>query len=1126
MWQSIDMTATAFTKRLTQCSALFFLFAGLIIGCWNLLVPPETSTSVILASSALMTLGGLLGWPASKLWWSPEDCVTALEDPSTGVLITDFHGSILSANATATQLLQHEKAITQGCPINDLIDDTLWQAVRSTLLDETYDPTQSLSFTITPNCGPEHALTCVTRRIINRASNASYCIFQLKEIACQSGAKRTATSANLQLRRIVGKSSDVVVFTDSKLTITWANNNAHNAFNTDLIGKPAYYFIDPDHHQDFMKIMQQFTQKNRNEAALNGIRLVEGEHTMTTGRAVRLKLPEAPGYAMIFSTVMEQQQALAESRINQARFSQVFHGTPDAILLLRAADTMVLDFNEGFSRLLGYSREAAVGELEVDLKFWANATERAAIIQHLAEHREIINRETTLRTALGVVVHVEISLRYVEIDNDLCLLCIGRDITKRISAEAALVESEEKFEKMFSQSPDGIVILRHSDGVITDLNDALLNRSGYQRTELIGRSIYDAGRLIDDRDLAQASQTLTQEHMLTNCAVSFLTKEGEPVPALISASIVELSGEEHIMIIAKDISKQRTTEERLRSSEERFRGIFKNAPFGIMLIDLTGRVFQANRTATELLAYDEQELSGLHISRLIPEEDHKDLNDSLSSMTTNNNVSNRSERRMICNNGLELWTNFHTVLQKNSQGQAQYYIVQIADITSIKRSQQRMERMAFYDTLTNLANRRLFHERLEHAIEQSLRNKRASALLYLDLDNFKRVNDTLGHQMGDQLLREVATRLQQCVRSTDTVGRTGGDEFTILLTEIGAPHDAGAVAQKILNHLREPIQISGYPLIVTTSIGISMLPDDSLDPNELMRNADLAMYKAKEHGRNNYQFYSEDLNINAANRLRIEYQIRQALERDEFELFYQPKISLSDHRIVGVESLIRWHHPDLGLIGPDEFIAVAEETGSIIDIGAWVIKQACHACQVLSAQQQTPIQVAINISPRQFRDPNLVATMRRSLLDAELDPQNIEIEITETMLMQDINAAQNTINQLSKLGVRLAIDDFGTGYSSLNYLKRFPINTVKIDRSFVVDLPSNADDMAITRAVIAMAHQLKMEVVAEGVETKEQLAFLKQHQCEYAQGWLFSQALPLKQMLSLLAHDLKTVHLK
>ena len=431
--------------------------------------------------------------------------------------------------------------------------------------------------------------------------------------------------------------------------------------------------------------------------------------------------------------------------------------------------------------------------------------------------------------------------------------------------------------------------------------------------------------------------------------------------------------------------------------------------------------------------------------------------------------------------------------------------------------------MAFYDTLTNLANRRLFHERLEHAIAQSVRNKRASALLYLDLDNFKRVNDTLGHQMGDQLLREVATRLQQCVRSEDTVGRTGGDEFTILLTEIGTPTDAGVVAQKILNHLREPIHISGYPLIVTTSIGITVLPGDSLDPNELMRNADLAMYKAKERGRNNYQFYSDDLNTSAVNRLRTEYEIRQALEQGEFELYYQPKIALRDQRIVGVESLIRWNHPERGLIGPDEFIAVAEDTGSIIDIGTWVIEEACRACQILSAQQAAPVQVAINISPRQFRDPNLVATMRRSIREAKLDPQNIEIEITETMLMQDVEAAQITVQRLSELGVRLAIDDFGTGYSSLNYLKRFPINTVKVDRSFVMDLPANADDMAITRAVIAMAHQLKMEVVAEGVETKEQLEFLAHHKCEYAQGWLFSKALPLDQMIELLANDLGVI---
>ncbi len=504
----------------------------------------------------------------------------------------------------------------------------------------------------------------------------------------------------------------------------------------------------------------------------------------------------------------------------------------------------------------------------------------------------MIDYETTLRTADGAIVHVEISLRYVEIDNELCMLCTGRDITKRISAEAALVESEEKFEKMFSQSPDGIIILRYSDGVVTDLNDAILKRSGYSREQVAGQSIYDMQQFIDTDDLTQARDILSKEGVLSNRAVSFLTITGEPVPALISATVVELSGEAHIMIIAKDMSKQRITEKRLRSSEERFRGIFENAPIGIMLVDMQGRIFQANRTAADYLAYDEQSMIGIHISRLVPTEDRAGLKDKLNALTVKDINTDKAERRMICRDGLEIWTNFHVVLQQNSSGDGQYYIVQIADISDIKRSQQRMERMAFYDTLTNLANRRLFHERLDHAIERSRRASGSSALLYLDLDNFKRVNDTLGHQIGDHLLREVATRLQQCVRAEDTVGRTGGDEFTILLAEIGSPTDAGVVAQKILNHLREPIHVSGHPLIVTTSIGITIIPGDAVDPNVLMRNADLAMYKAKERGRNNYQFYSEDLNVNAVKRLRTEYEIRQALDNEEFELFYQPKIDL------------------------------------------------------------------------------------------------------------------------------------------------------------------------------------------------------------------------------------------
>ena len=594
--------------------------------------------------------------------------------------------------------------------------------------------------------------------------------------------------------------------------------------------------------------------------------------------------------------------------------------------------------------------------------------------------------------------------------------------------------------------------------------------------------------------------------------------------SLISATVLELRGEAHLMVIAKDISKQRATEERLRRSEERFRGIFENAPIGILLVDMDGQIFQSNHTAAEMLAYDTQHMYGIHISRLVPDQDRSPLKDALGSLQNTDIVTHKSEHRLICQNGLELWSNVNIVLQKGGGDEPLYYIVQLADISDIKRGQAQMERLAFYDTLTNLANRRLFQDRLEQTIERCQRYGSNAALLYLDLDNFKRVNDTLRYQAGDNLLCEVAARLSGCVRKEDTVGRPGGDEFAIVLNGVSTPADAGAVAQKIINKLREPITIGKHPIIVTTSIGITVFPIDGTDANVLMQNADLAMYKAKERGRNNCQFYSEDLNANKENRLCTEYDIRQAITGQQFELYYQPKVSLKTHQIVGVESLIRWNHPTRGLLAPDEFIPIAEDNGSIIEIGTWVIEEACRACNTITRSTGAPLDVAINILPRQFRDPDLVTTMRRSIREQNLQPNNIEVEITETMLMQDVEAAQATVVKLSELGVKLAIDDFGTGYSSLNYLRRFPIDTVKIDRSFVMDLPSNTDDLAITRAVIAMAHQLKMEVVAEEVETKDQMDFLAAEECEYAQGYLFSKAIQLPDLITLLQNKVAVIH--
>jgi len=539
----------------------------------------------------------------------------------------------------------------------------------------------------------------------------------------------------------------------------------------------------------------------------------------------------------------------------------------------------------------------------------------------------------------------------------------------------------------------------------------------------------------------------------------------------------------------------------------------------MMLADTSGRIFQANRFAADLLAYQGEDLPGTHLSRLVPATDRARLLEQLEKLISGDIPLSHSERRLVAQNGLEIWVNFRVVVQRNDEGNPLYFIIQMADISDMKRSQDSMERLAFYDTLTNLANRRLYNDRLQKAINNSQRHKTWAALMYLDLDQFKRVNDTLGHDAGDSLLKHVASRLQQCVREQDTVSRPGGDEFTIILDGITTVSEASRVAENILEELRKPISIAGQQLVVTTSIGISLLPQDSLDAQTLMRNADMAMYKAKERGRNNYQFFTSDMNDNAVNRLKIETELRSALDNDEFELYYQPKVRLVDHALIGVECLIRWNHPQRGLLGPVEFISIAEESGVIVNIGSWVIEQACIAGKILQNESNLPFQIALNMSPRQFRDPTLISTVRRCLRESNLPPELMELEITETMLMHDIKAASLTVQHLFDLGVQLAIDDFGTGYSSLNYLKRFPINTIKVDRSFVMDIPSSEDDMAITSAVIAMAHRLKMSVVAEGVETVKQLKFLKEQNCEYAQGYLFGKPMTLDSIRRLIASD-------
>ncbi len=438
------------------------------------------------------------------------------------------------------------------------------------------------------------------------------------------------------------------------------------------------------------------------------------------------------------------------------------------------------------------------------------------------------------------------------------------------------------------------------------------------------------------------------------------------------------------------------------------------------------------------------------------------------------------------------------------------------DVSTTRALTSKMIHLAQHDSLTDLPNRILFSDRLTEAIAAAHRYRRKLAVLFLDLDRFKHINDSLGHAIADRVLQSVASRLHASVRGSDTVSRQGGDEFVILLSEVACAQDAAVSAEKILLAVRTLHRIDQHDLHLTASIGIVTYPDDGTEAETLIKNADFAMYQAKDSGRNNYQFFKPDMNVCAVERQCLEVDLRRALENREFELHYQPKMSLETGAIMGVEALIRWRHPQRGLVPPAQFIPIAEACGVIVPIGRWVLREACRQTRAWRDAGLPPIRIAINVSPLELREKDFVATVRAILTEAGLEPCWLELELTETFLMQDANATAAVLQALTDLGVMLTLDDFGTGYSSLSHLKRFPISTLKIDQSFVRNLATDADDASIVSAVISMGESLHMRVVAEGVETRDQFVFLQEHSCPEGQGYYFSPPVVAGQLTRLL----------
>ncbi len=574
--------------------------------------------------------------------------------------------------------------------------------------------------------------------------------------------------------------------------------------------------------------------------------------------------------------------------------------------------------------------------------------------------------------------------------------------------------------------------------------------------------------------------------------------------------------EENVLwIIANSLSaaiERKQSLEHLRRSA----AAFESTRDGVVITDLKPRIVAINRAFSEITGYGEAEALGRNPSMIRSgRQDAAFYRQLWASLMTNGHWQGEIWNRRKSGEVYPQWLTISTV--KDDSGQACNYVGVMTDISQLKMSEARLERMAHYDPLTDLPNRVLARLRLEHAIEQADRYAHSIAVLFIDLDRFKNVNDSFGHPVGDELLVEITRRLKNRIRSEDTFARLGGDEFLLILERVVDPGEVGHIAQSLIDLLDEPFVLSGgQEVYIGSSVGISLYPSDGRSTTELIQHADVAMYQAKADGRNTYRFFTAELSIAAQKRLKLETRLRRALERNEFVVHYQPKVDVASGRIVGCEALLRWQDPEQGLIPPYEFIPVAEEIGLIVALGEWVLRTACEQAEAWSRAGLARLNMAVNLSARQLWKPDLAERIAGILSETGMPAQWLELELTESMIIGQEALVEERFADLKALGLRLAIDDFGTGYSSLAYLKRFPIDVLKIDRSFVHDIPEDINDMEIAAAIVAMARALKLEVVAEGVETCAQLAFLQEQACDVYQGYLFSKPLPAAEFERLL----------
>ncbi|MGA7709333.1 MAG: EAL domain-containing protein [Acidobacteriaceae bacterium] len=789
--------------------------------------------------------------------------------------------------------------------------------------------------------------------------------------------------------------------------------------------------------------------------------------------------------------------------------AEALNAASNSIVITDLAGNIVRS-NPAFSDLSGYSPEEVLGKnprllnsgkqtKEFYARMWATITSGTTW------RGELINRRKDATLYHEEMTIAPVSAQSGEITH---FVAIKQDISDRKRTEEALRKSEEQYRLLFDSNPIPMWVFDRTTLRFLAVNTAAIRHYGFTEPELLAMTIADIRPREDIPDRLQ--EVARDVHGLQEPTLwRHRKKNGEVIDVELVCNGMDFHGADAILVAAYDITIQKRSKEMLQDSETKYRVLFEDSADAYWLMDGTTFVFiDCNAAALKMFGFSSK-AQFAHPADISP----TNQPDGRSSRTV-------AEQKIAgaLRNGKERFDWLHQ--RKNGEvfpaeiglaaltlGGRPMLLGTVRDITERKVAEERVKFLAYYDALTDLPNRILLQDRITKGLAGARRRKEKIAILFLDLDRFKIINDTLGHSAGDTLLREVAARLKGWARDQDTVARVGGDEFVLLLNSVQMESDAAVAAQRIVDLLTPEFSIQGRSLNVSCSVGVSLFPDHGGDAETLVKNADAAMYCAKQNGPNNVHFFTDDLNALMEERLTLEHDLHLALGREELFLVYQPQMEIATGRIVGLEALLRWQHPTLGLVPPGKFIRIAENSGLILPIGEWVLRTACAQARKWQDEGFDPIQMAVNVSAIQFRQDGFRELIQGVLTETGLAPEYLVLELTESLLLTNADVVFSVLLELKKMGLKLAIDDFGTGYSSLSYLTQFPVSKLKIDRSFIRNLATNRDDAAITTAIIGMAKSLNLKVIAEGVETEAQMALLRVHHCDEIQGYYFSKPL-------------------